>query len=135
VNAFLAAAAAVVGRTQVAASRGPGGGVVDLDLFRRLHAERDGKRRRAWRMALAHQLRSAEEGNLHNTLLSVVLALVNCGWSNRAIRAFVRKYFAAPRTGPYAEVWNQVDGVIRGARKRRRRDDGFEARVFARLGA
>jgi hypothetical protein len=135
VERFLTAAAEIVSRSTSTRPRPGVGGVVDLDLFRRLRTEREGKRRRAWRMALAHQLRSAEEGDLHNTLLSVVLAMVNGGFSNRAIRAFVRKHFAAPRTGPYAEVWDQVDAAIRGARNRRRQDDAFEARVLERLGA
>lgn len=137
IEAFLLAAGRIVQRRQQtrSASSQP---VVDLDLFRRLRTERDRTRGRAWLRVLKQQLRTAEPGSLHNTLLSVVAALVRAGFTDRRIRSFVRCNFRAPRNGKYAEVWAQLDPAIAGARKRwegrRKRDDDFEARVLQGLG-
>jgi hypothetical protein len=91
---------------------------VDLDLFRRLRAERAGKLGIRWLAVVERQLREARPGELHDTLLSVSAALVGVGYDDKQVRKVIEAHFAAPRTGPYRAVWDQVDDAITGARRR-----------------
>lgn len=91
---------------------------VDGDLFTQLRDERAGRVGMAWLAVVERQLRHAEVGALHDTLLSVTAALVGVGYDDVEINAIVEKHFAAPRSGPYAAVWWQVDDAIAGARRR-----------------
>jgi hypothetical protein len=115
VERFLIAAAEVIGRSD---RRRTVGRVVDLDLFRRLRAERAGKLGSRWVAVVERQLREAQPGELHDTLLSVSAALVGVGYDDKQIRDIIEKHFAAPRTGPYRYVWEQVGDAIAGARRR-----------------
>jgi len=99
------------------------GAVANLDLHRRLREERARARGHEWSVTIARQLREAREGELHDRLINVVAALVGAGFSDARIREVVDAYFNAPRTGPYAEVWQQVDPAIAGARRRWNRPD------------
>jgi hypothetical protein len=91
---------------------------VNGDLFERLRAERAGKLGIRWLAVVERQLREAQPGELHDTLLSVSAALVGVGYDDRQIRDIIAAHFAAPRSGPYRAVWDQVGDAIAGARRR-----------------
>tara|TARA_Y100000310_G_scaffold52113_1_gene47948 strand:- start:719 stop:1435 length:717 start_codon:yes stop_codon:yes gene_type:complete len=71
-----------------------------------------------WYRSVAAQLSAAQPGNLHHTMVSAVAALVNKGLSDERIVNFVKEHFNAPSSGSYAEVWDQIDGAIAGARSK-----------------
>lgn len=112
VDAFIAEALAIL--PERAGGR-IGGNVGD---FAELRGARRGKRGQGWVDVLAAQLRGAVPGTLHNTMISVVAALVWRGFPDAAIAAFVEEHLAAPRSGPYAAVWRQVGAAISSARRK-----------------
>jgi hypothetical protein len=67
---------------------------------------------------IVRQLREAREGTLHDVMISVVGALVQSGWSDREIVDLLEAHFAAPRSGSYAAVWQQIGPAIAGARRK-----------------
>lgn len=92
-----------------------------VELLSELSRRRRGLRGDALLIECREQLRAARPGELHDVLVSVTAALA---WREELpeayIKRFVESYFAAPRTGPYAAVWQQVDGAIASARAKRR---------------
>jgi hypothetical protein len=112
VDRFLAAA------LEVLPSRRSGPHLLNGDLFERLRAERAGRIGMAWLAVIERQLREARHGELHDVLLSVTAALVGVGYNDAAIHRIVEQHFQAPRSGPYASVWKQIDDAIAGARRR-----------------
>lgn len=91
---------------------------VNGDLFTRLRAERAGRIGLAWLAIVERQLRESQPGELHDTLLSVTAALVGVGYDDAEIHRIIERHFSAPRSGPYAAVWKQLDDAITGARRR-----------------
>jgi hypothetical protein len=91
---------------------------VNGDLFERLRAERAGRIGIHWLAVVERQLREAQPGELHDTLLSITAALVGVGYADAQIRKIIDAHFAAPRTGLYRCVWDQIDDAIAGARRR-----------------
>jgi hypothetical protein len=100
----------------------------DKDLFASLSTQRRtaayydslDRRRRGksrWLQCIESQLADARPGNLHDTLISVVAAMVEKGIPANTIRVFFDQHFGAPTTpdSPYSEVWSQLDGAIADA--------------------
>jgi hypothetical protein len=85
------------------------------EIFRDLRKQRAGRRVSDW---VVDQLGAAQVGALHNTMLSVVGALVAKGYSDDEIHDLFEAHFNAPRSGEYAPVWNQIDHAIEDARRR-----------------
>ena len=83
-----------------------------------LAAQRRGKRGQSRYQVLRNQLKAAQPGQLHNTMVSVVADLVIMKLSPDDIHNFFQRNFAAPKNGEYAEVWRQIDPAIRGAQKK-----------------
>jgi hypothetical protein len=88
------------------------------DIFLRLRLERRGARGVDHLAIIVRQLAEAREGTLHDTMLSVVGALVRSGWSAREIHDLFEAHFAAPRSGIYSPVWQQIGPAILGARRK-----------------
>jgi len=119
ISAYIGEAIRHLGRIDRQFGKAPGRSCdATVDLFSQLRAERAGLRGRNKLEKLAQQLARATPGVLHNTLLSVVGALVWAGYPDRAIIAFVTDHFAAPRSGTYAAVWHQIRPAIIGSRRR-----------------
>lgn len=117
IDAFLMEAARVVESCHPRTGRRvDSGGSGNRGIFKRLQMERRGQHGRRWLDTLALQLAAARPGELHDRLISVVDALVARGYSDRAIHKFIDEHFSAPRSGPYGEVWNQIDAAIQSAR-------------------
>jgi hypothetical protein len=112
VDQFIAAA------SEIAPPRRSMPHAVNGDLFGRLRGERAGKLGLRWLAVVERQLREAQPGELHDTLLSVSAALVGVGYDDKQIHDIIEAHFAAPRTGPYRDVWEQIDDAIAGARRR-----------------
>lgn len=81
----------------------------DTEEYRK---QRNAKSGRTWYATIADQLAGAAPGNLHNILVSTTAAMAAKGLDESYIRRFVDAHFSAPMTGEYAQVWDQVDGVI-----------------------
>jgi hypothetical protein len=88
------------------------------DIFLRLRLERRGRRGVDYLAIIMRQLAEAREGTLHDTMLSVVGALVRSGWSDPEIHDLFEAHFAAPRSGIYSPVWQQIGPAILGARRK-----------------
>jgi hypothetical protein len=71
-----------------------------------------------WYRSVAAQLSAAQPGCLHHTMVSAVAAMVNKGLDDEHITNFLKVHFNAPSSGSYAEVWDQIDGAIAGARSK-----------------
>ena len=82
-----------------------------------LSEERKGHRGQSRFKVLAKQLQGAEPGRFHDTMVSVVAALTVMNMRPENIHQFFRHHFAAPTNGEYAEVWQQIDPAIKGAKK------------------
>jgi hypothetical protein len=85
------------------------------EIFRDLRMQRAGRSASDW---IEEQLGAAQLGALHNTMLSVVGALVARGYSDDEIHDLFEAHFNAPRSGEYAPVWGQIDRAIEDARRR-----------------
>jgi len=71
-----------------------------------------------WYRSVARQLSDARPGALHNTMVSAISALVNKGLDDERILEFVKTHFNAPTGGVYAEVWDQIEPALAGARRK-----------------
>lgn len=102
--------------------------------FRSAHSQRRRRKRgQVWLDGLRRELREAQPGSLHNTMISVAASLVCRGYSDGAIRLFINDHFAAPQSGPYSEVWLQIDDAIRTARRKWKKEpDVVSFEVFGR---
>jgi len=92
------------------------GSVLSYDI-NHLQTARKGKSSAQRFKVLATQLREAVPGELHTRMVSVVASLHRLKMRRNNIHQFFNHHFAAPRTGEYAEVWEQIDQAITGAEK------------------
>lgn len=65
-----------------------------------------------------NSLQEAGPGVLHETMVRVSASMVAAGLEDAAIFNFFEEHFAAPRHGPYSEVWDQIPAAVSSFRNK-----------------